>query len=175
MSPYVRGEAQRARDRESARRCYERDRATEEGRAALRAKSAAWRAANPDLARSMVREINKRRKATDVCFRLKERLRERLRLAAKGRCASGAAIRSLGCSIEELKAHLERQFQPGMTWDTWDQRGWHIDHKKPLSSFDLTDPAQVAHACHFSNLQPLWWRQNISKHWKERNACNSTS
>lgn len=63
----------------------------------------------------------------------------------------------------ELKQHLEKLFQPGMTWENWSRDGWHIDHIVPLSSFDLTDREQFLKACHFSNLQPLWAKENLSK------------
>jgi hypothetical protein len=53
-----------------------------------------------------------------------------------------------------------------MTWNNHSQFGWHIDHIKPLDSFDLTDPEQQLVACHWSNLQPLWWRDNLSKNNK---------
>jgi hypothetical protein len=48
-----------------------------------------------------------------------------------------------------------------MTWDNWTTDGWHIDHIKPLaSSFDLTDRKQFLEACHYTNLQPLWAKDN---------------
>lgn len=74
-------------------------------------------------------------------------------------------MRDLGCTIEELKAHLESLFKPGMTWDNWGHTGdvWHLDHIIPLASFDLTDPEQVKLACHYTNLQPLWATENLQK------------
>lgn len=57
--------------------------------------------------------------------------------------------------------HLEAKFSEGMTWQNYGT--WHIDHIRPLASFDLTDPAQVRLACHFTNLQPLWGADNIRK------------
>jgi hypothetical protein len=66
-----------------------------------------------------------------------------------------------GCTVPELMAHLSSKFQPGMTWDNYGK--WHIDHKRPLAAFDLTDPAQLATACHYTNLQPLWASDNIRK------------
>lgn len=90
-------------------------------------------------------------------------LRTRLRAAIKNHQQAGLAIELLGCTVERVIEHLEGQFVGEMTWDNWSQYGWHIDHIQPLASFDLTDPAQVARACHYSNLQPLWWRDNIKK------------
>lgn len=77
----------------------------------------------------------------------------------KGRGAS--AVRDLGCTIAELMLHLEKLFQPGMSWDNYSD--WHIDHRSPLAKFDLTDPTQCREACHFSNLQPLWAADNLKK------------
>jgi len=69
----------------------------------------------------------------------------------------------LGCSLQELRTHLESQFKPGMSWDNYALEGWHVDHIRPLNLFDLSDPDQIKVACHFSNLQPLWAKDNRSK------------
>ena len=69
----------------------------------------------------------------------------------------------LGCSWFEFVSHIEAQFVHGMTWANHGQRGWHFDHIKPLSSFDLTDEKQLREACHFTNVQPLWAADNIRK------------
>ena len=50
-----------------------------------------------------------------------------------------------------------------MSWENHSQTGWHIDHIKPLSRFDLSDREQFLEACHYSNLQPLWAEDNLSK------------
>lgn len=69
----------------------------------------------------------------------------------------------LGCSIAHARQHLESQFLPGMTWENHSPDGWHIDHKKPCASFDLTDPEQQKACFHYTNLQPLWATDNLSK------------
>jgi hypothetical protein len=103
----------------------------------------------------------KKRYKKDVGFRLSDILRRRLRHALKNNWKSGSAVQDLGCNIVFLKWHLEAQFQPGMSWENHGE--WHIDHIKPLDSFDLTDRKQLLEACHFSNLQPLWAKDNWSK------------
>lgn len=69
----------------------------------------------------------------------------------------------VGCSVTDLKKHLEKQFQPGMSWDNWGNDGWHIDHIRPCSSFDLTDPAEQVKCFHYTNMQPLWATDNLKK------------
>jgi hypothetical protein len=108
-------------------------------------------------------EKRRDRYKTDTQHKLKLTLRGRLRKALKGNYKSGSAVRDLGCSVEELKVWLEKQFEPGVTWDNHSQRGWHIDHIIPLSSFDLTDRTQFLKACHWFNLRPLWWQDNLSE------------
>ena len=122
-------------------------------------KRKAWHDSNKDKINSY---FNNRRK-TDIQFKLSHNLRARLNSAIKGNYKVGSAVKDLGCSIEELKSYIESKFQPGMSWDNWSKDGWHIDHIKPLASFNLTDRNQLLEACHYTNLQPLWAIDNLSK------------
>lgn len=107
--------------------------------------------------------FRKRESRKNPTYRLRETLRSRLNQAIIKETKSGSAVLDLGCTIHELKQYLESKFQPGMTWDNWSKTGWHIDHIRPLASFDLTDPEQFKQACHYTNLQPLWAKDNLSK------------
>ena len=104
-----------------------------------------------------------RKRKEDINFRLACNLRSRMTLAIKDNWKSGSTIRDLGCSIVELKRHLEDQFDDNMSWDNYGLDGWHIDHIVPLASFNLTDEDQFKKACHYTNLQPLWAKDNLSK------------
>ena len=116
-------------------------------------------------------KIVRRRYESTFQGRLVNRLRARLRVAIHKGSKSGSAVRDLGCSVLEFKKHIEKQFRPGMSWDNWSTHGWHLDHKKPLNSFDLADRMQFLAAVHFSNYQPLWQRDNLQKRnrldWQE--------
>jgi len=69
----------------------------------------------------------------------------------------------LGCTPLELKKYLESKFQQGMSWDNYGMGGWVIDHIKPCVFFDLTDPSQQKECFHYTNLQPLWEKENNRK------------
>jgi hypothetical protein len=73
------------------------------------------------------------------------------------------AIWYLGCTWEEFKIHLENQFTDGMTWENRGVHGWHIDHIKPVNTFDLTDPIQLKECWNYTNLRPLWAKDNLSR------------
>jgi hypothetical protein len=99
----------------------------------------------------------------DPVFRTTVNLRARLRAALRGRYKNGSAVSDLGCSIEDLRTWLAAKFKSGMTWENWGRRGWHIDHMRPLASFDLSDRRQLLTATHYTNLQPLWATENLAK------------
>lgn len=71
------------------------------------------------------------------------------------------SLNLVGCSAAQLFHHIERQFVKGMTWEN--RHLWHIDHIRPCAQFDLTDPAQQRACFHFTNLRPLWKKQNLEK------------
>jgi hypothetical protein len=93
--------------------------------------------------------------------RIATALRGRLYTALKGKSSPGSAIRDLGCTLEEFRAYIAEQFELGMDWNNWGK--WHLDHKKPLNSFDLSVREQFLVAFHYTNYQPLWAFDNISK------------
>ena len=100
---------------------------------------------------------------SDLQFKMATLLRRRLEKAINKQQKTGSAVHDLGCTIPELIQHIEQQFTEGMSWDNWSHTGWHLDHIKPLSLFDLTDPEQYKQAAHYTNLQPLWAHDNLSK------------
>jgi len=100
----------------------------------------------------------------DPSQRALDSIRRRLRHIMNGKSRGVMVI--LGYSGDELRAHLERLFKPGMTWANYGHVGerWHIDHVRPVSSFVFPD--QLAECFALSNLQPLWARDNLAKSWR---------
>lgn len=65
----------------------------------------------------------------------------------------------LGCTVEKLTTHLSAKFTEGMTLENYGK--WHIDHIVPLSSAKTKQ--ELEKLCHYTNLQPLWAKDNLSK------------
>ena len=109
-------------------------------------------------------KINKSRKNryhTDPLFRLRVVLSRRIGMALKKNYKASNTMDLVGCTVPEVREHIESQFKDGMSWDNWGE--WHIDHIKPFAAFDLSKESEQRLACHYSNLQPLWAADNLKK------------
>lgn len=93
--------------------------------------------------------------------KIRGNLRARFCSAVRKKHKGGSAVRDLGCTIEKFTAHIAYLFKPGMSWDNWGE--WHLDHIKPLATFDLTVREEVQEACHYTNIRPLWARENFTR------------
>ena len=123
---------------------------------------------------SQICEHNRQRRQCKECDSdgyLSHLLRERVRKALKNystRRDKKHTIEYVGCSIEDLRTHLENQFENEAERCghpiSWENQGeWHIDHIRPCASFDL-DLEDERHKCfHYTNQQPMWGPDNISK------------
>jgi hypothetical protein len=92
-------------------------------------------------------------------------LRKRMSGAIRAEFKKGSAVSDLGCSVAELKLRIESMWKPGMTWDNWGRKpgSWQIDHIKPLARFNLRNREELLQAVHYTNLQPLWFEDNLRK------------
>lgn len=177
------------RDRLLARQAERRLENLEDYRARKRANSAAWRAANLEKYRKLNREGVKRRRAMnpekarayDRKFREnpKHRVADNFRRRVNRAMRRGAYSKSwesqqlTGCSWDELKIYIERQFTGGMTWENYGDT-WHIDHIIPCSKFNLTRRGEQQMCFHYSNLRPLCAKQNRSENARKGVPQQST-
>jgi len=111
------------------------------------------------------REWRRKKYYSDPCFKLVTTQRSRIRVCIKRVLATKEikSLRLLGCTAEQLKAHLESLWTEGMNWGNYGKYGWHVDHIKPLASFYLTSREQQKIAFNYINLQPLWAKDNLLK------------
>lgn len=106
----------------------------------------------------------RKRYNVDIEFKLIQRIRCRIRETITNNSKRKTkSMELLGCSVKEAREHIEKQFEEGMTWENYTHDTWHIDHIIPCASFDLTDPEQQKKCFHYTNLQPLWAKDNMSK------------
>jgi hypothetical protein len=122
-----------------------------------------WVEANRDRVRKASNRRDAERRKADPVFDLVCRVRGRICEVIKKSLTrkQSRTIVLLGCTGDELKDWIESKFTAGMSWGNRDQ--WHIDHIIPLAKFDLSDPTQQAAAFHYTNLQPLWAKDNLRK------------
>ena len=111
-------------------------------------------------------------------YQLRKNLSNRIYKAIKEQDSSKdyKTMHLTGCPILQLIKYLESQFEPGMSWENYGQKGWHVDHVKPCASFNLVDPEEQKKCFHYSNLQPLWAQDNLSKGCKinwNKPSCNT--
>ena len=106
----------------------------------------------------------RKKRETDKLFKLSDNTRSLIRSSFLYTNNCGKISKTekiLGCSYEKFKRHLESQFKEGMTWDNYGRNGWHIDHIYPVSK--ARDEEHLLELNHYTNLQPLWAKDNLSK------------
>lgn len=111
-----------------------------------------------------IRNWQRNRAKINPAFRIANICRCRIYACLGKKHGQSRSLKFIGLSsYQELVNYLESKFQPGMNWDNYGKWGWHVDHKTPLSWFNLLDEFERQKAFHYTNLQPLWWWENVSK------------
>lgn len=113
----------------------------------VKARVAAWRRSKPHIA-------------------ISDSMGTMVRIALAGGKGRRSWETIVGYTVEQLAAHLERQFVRGMSWENYGK--WQIDHIRPVSSFSFRSPEDEGFKDCWSltNLRPLWAADNIKKHAK---------
>jgi hypothetical protein len=107
------------------------------------------------------RKIKKEKSNYYISLILRARLKDALK--NKGIRKTKNFKELLGCSIEFFKKYIEQYFKKGMSWKNYGFNGWHFDHYVPCANFDLRDIKQQKLCFHYTNLKPLWAKENFSK------------
>jgi hypothetical protein len=122
-----------------------------------------YRRVNKEKLNEQSRLYKKNKYHNDIQYRLKSNLRRRILRAMHKNTKSKSTLDLVGCSIEYLRKYLESKFKSGMSWNNYGHKGWHIDHIRPCKSFDLSLESEQKICFHYTNLQPLWWFDNLEK------------
>jgi len=130
-----------------------------------------WRAKNKEKRANYMREKRKSCAFTKISSALRCRIYDAITKAKATK--QDRSMNLIGCTVLELMDHLASKFTEGMTWENHGK--WHIDHIRPCSEFDLADPVEQMKCFHFSNLQPLWARDNLMKSGPKRSRKPTTT
>lgn len=114
--------------------------------------------------RQYVKKWCKEKRKKDVQYKITQNCRRRVRelLTKTDNPKDSTTQKYVGCNFLQLQCHLEKQFEEGMRWENYGT-SWHIDHIVPVSAFDLQKEIQKRAAFHYTNLQPLWCKDNLTK------------
>jgi hypothetical protein len=120
-----------------------------------------WHEENKEKRNEYARKYNKQRKQTDSLFKLRNNIGSLIchSMKNKGYTKRSKTFEILGCSYEEFKLHIEKQFKDGMSWENTGQ--WHYDHIYPVSL--AKDEEELIKLNHYTNFQPLWAIDNLKK------------
>ena len=124
-----------------------------------------WREKNKEYYQKYRRDYEKTKKDSDPSYKLACYTRTAIYTCLKERDITKYknTFDLLPYSLEKLINHLESQFKEDMSWENYGE--WHVDHIKPMSSFNIQSPedGSFQECWSLNNLQPLWGKENLSK------------
>lgn len=112
--------------------------------------------------RAKINRYRRHRYHDDPVFKITHTLRAACQRIFCGATKPARTLKLLGMELKEFRIYIQGQFCPGMTWENQGSV-WHLDHVRPLASFDLLDSEQQKLACHWENFQPLFAEENLKK------------
>lgn len=119
-----------------------------------------WENTKDQIREKRTTYMNTKRKS-DESFRIANNMRSILSYLVTGR--QQTTSKDFGGPRDIIRMHLESQFVDGMSWANYGE--WEIDHIVPVSSYDQTDKVQLSKCWHYSNIRPVWQKENRQK-WK---------
>lgn len=115
-----------------------------------------------ELKRHKNRAYQERRRRNNPQFKILHNLRKRQNRALKNILKYAKTSALLGCSLDDFKIYLEKQFKSNMTWENYG-KVWEIDHIIPCCEWNLFNPEEQKMCFHYTNLQPLYVSDNRKK------------
>lgn len=152
-----------ARDKINKRNHYEKHREK------IKQRSATYKKENR-LSRNITNQKYLSIPKNKIVHNFRTRIRQVLK---KVNTKSDTTMRLVGCSKEFLIKYLESKFKKGMTWNNYGRCGWHVDHVIPCIKFDFSNPEDQKQCFHYTNLQPLWEKENLVKGGKILNPTQT--
>lgn len=132
----------------------------QKNREKLIARSMAYSAKNKDKVRASQKRRHNERYHSDPAYKMMSRMRYRFYEIMRKQ--NQKTSKTLRLSKDQVVAHIEKQFLPGMTWENHG-KVWHVDHIIPCHAFNFGDYEQALKCFSLKNLRPLWARENIQK------------
>jgi hypothetical protein len=139
----------------------------QQNRERIKEKATLYYQENKDACIERNNRYERERRQTDPIFKLllntKGSVYKALKREKGGKHGS-KTLDSLPFTIEQLKEHLESQFDENMNWDNYGSY-WHVDHIYPLKAlpYDNLDHPHFRLVWDLNNLRPLGAKENMSK------------
>jgi len=110
-------------------------------------------------------KCRRKHQSKTINYRIRKNMSNRIKSAFKRykdlKKDYGTMQMYVGCDMYTFFKHIEDQWTEGMSWDNYGK--WHLDHIRPIASFDLTKDEEVKACFNYKNVQPLWAEDNLKK------------
>jgi hypothetical protein len=156
LKKYRKNDDYRLRNSEKRKKYYQENKEIE------REKRKKYYQENKNLEREKNDKWRKDKIKNDGFFRMKKRLRDRIRDYMNGKSIGKKTKEIVGLEYDEFKSYISDKFTEGMNWENYGL--WHLDHIVPLC--EAKNYEEVLKLNHYTNLQPLWAEDNLKKNRK---------
>ena len=106
------------------------------------------------------------KRATDPLFKLLSSCRVLIgkKFKDNNHIKASKTVDILGCSMNDFKEYIQKQFSDGMTWDNYGSM-WHLDHIIPVmwKNDGIVTEEKIIERNHYTNFQPMWAVDNYKK------------
>ena len=124
-----------------------------------------WRSKNQEKVNTARRKWAIKERSRNKSYRLGLKLKNELTrtIRRNGKYIDESLIKLVGCDNKTFRSHIESMFDENMSWNNRGTRGWHFDHIRPTTTFDLLNKEELEVCFNYRNIQPLWSTRNNAK------------